>query len=90
MWVVEKDKISSCEVTSISLKMLSRMVFLDYDEDHTSDGKGDEKDDENENEGEKGDDKERMRLLEAQSQIDWKVPKTDPNLQNDVRHLGNL
>jgi len=66
MWVVEKDKISSCEVTSISLKMLSRMVFLDYDEDHTSDGEGDE----NENEGEKGDDKERMTLLEAQSQID--------------------
>jgi hypothetical protein len=21
--------------------------------------------------------------LEAQSQIDWKVPKTNPNLQND-------
>jgi hypothetical protein len=62
---VEKDKISSCEVTSISLKMLFRMVFLDYDEDDTSDGDGDEKDDENENEGEKGNDKERMTLLKA-------------------------
>lgn len=67
MWVVQKDKISSCKVTSISLKMLFKMVFLDYDEDDTRHGDGDEKDDENENEGEKGDDKERMTLGSSKS-----------------------